>query len=146
MKLSKKLIVALVFVLGLTKLGSVQANQDLKPVSKEEALRILAQANLQPETGYTNSENLPSVLVFYTDWCGYCKQMIPSIERLKEDFKGKIHIRKINIEEQELAQKYRMGENAIPQVQIYSTDGKLLRNQVGYQSYERLKQEIEVFL
>jgi thioredoxin 1 len=146
MRRSKKLILALTFIVGLTSLKSAQANQDLKPVSKDEALRILAQANKQPVTGYTNSEELPSLLVFYTDWCGYCKQMIPSIERLTEDFKGKIHIRKIKLEEQELVQKYRMGENAIPHVQIYSVDGKLLRNQVGYQSYEKLKQEIEVFL
>jgi thioredoxin 1 len=143
----KKLILLLAFITGLTSIRSVNANENLKPVSKEEALRILAQANMQPESGYTNPDNLPSVLVFYTDWCGYCKQMIPSIKRLEEDFKGKIHVKKINLEaEHDFAKKYRMGENAVPHLQIYSAEGKLLRNQVGYQSYERIKQEIEVFL
>jgi thioredoxin 1 len=147
MRCSKKLILSLAFITVLTSLRSAYANENLKPVSKEEALSILARVNMQPESGYTNSEKLPSVLVFYTDWCGYCRQMIPSIKRLEEEFNGKIHLKKVNLDqEQDFAKKYRMGENAVPHLQIYSAEGKLLRNQIGYQSYERLKQEVEVFL
>jgi thioredoxin len=42
--------------------------------------------------------NKPIVIDFYADWCGPCKAMYPTMERLSEEFLEKIDFYKINVD------------------------------------------------
>ncbi len=39
------------------------------------------------------------VLDFWAEWCGPCKFMEPIIDELEKEFKGKVEIEKINVDE-----------------------------------------------
>lgn len=59
--------------------------------------------------------NVPCIIDFYADWCGPCKKLAPTVEQVAKDYKGKINVYKVNVdEEQELASAF--GIQGIPAV------------------------------
>ena len=54
-------------------------------------------------------QGTPFVLDFYADWCGPCQSLLPTVEKLAEEYEGKVEILKVNVDEQrELAQKFKV--------------------------------------
>lgn len=79
---------------------------------------------------------------FYADWCGPCKMMAPIVEKIAEDFLGKVKVCKINIDEaNEIAEKY--GIMSIPTFIVFK-NGKIENTVIGMQSEQELKQIIEL--
>lgn len=42
----------------------------------------------------------PFILDFYADWCGPCQTLLPTVEKLAEEYKDTVEILKVNIDEQ----------------------------------------------
>jgi thioredoxin 1 len=75
-----------------------------------------------------NSE-LPVVVDFWAPWCGPCKMVAPILDKLAEEYAGKVVIAKVNTdEEQQYAMEY--GVQGIPTM-IFVNGGKLIHRQVG---------------
>jgi putative thioredoxin len=61
------------------------------------------------------STNIPVVVDFWAPWCGPCKQLSPTLDKLAREYGGKIQLVKINVDEnQELATQMRV--QSIPMV------------------------------
>jgi len=43
----------------------------------------------------------PFVLDFYADWCGPCQTLLPIVEKLADEYKDKVEILKVNIDNQQ---------------------------------------------
>ncbi len=72
---------------------------------------------------------MPTIVDFWAEWCGPCKQIGPILEEISEEKKELINIIKINIDENpETPQKY--GVRGIPTL-IFFKDGKLIDIKVG---------------
>lgn len=66
---------------------------------------------------------------FWAEWCGPCKSLMPRIEQLAKDRKGKIKICKFDIDEEtEVPSKY--GVQSIPTLIIFQ-DGKEIARKIG---------------
>ena len=72
----------------------------------------------------------PIALVdFWADWCGPCKMLGPTIEKLGESYDGKALIGKVNVDDEpELAQRF--GVMSIPTV-IFFRNGEEIDRRVG---------------
>jgi len=65
----------------------------------------------------------PCLIDFYADWCGPCKMVAPILEKLQDEYSGKLNIYKVNTEEQrELASMF--GIQSIPSLLFVPKDGK----------------------
>lgn len=66
---------------------------------------------------------IPTVIDFYADWCAPCKMVAPVLEKLAEEYKGKLNIYKIDTEtEQQLAGMF--GIRSIPAILFIPVDEK----------------------
>jgi thioredoxin len=67
--------------------------------------------------------DLPCLIDFYADWCGPCKMVAPVLEELSKEYEGKIHIYKVDTEDQqELAAAF--GIRSIPSLLFCPKDGQ----------------------
>jgi thioredoxin len=79
--------------------------------------------NWEKNQDWTYEGDLPCIIDFYADWCQPCKMVAPILEELSEEFAGKIHVYKVNTEqEQELAAAF--GIRSIPSMLFVPMDDK----------------------
>ena len=73
--------------------------------------------------------DIPVFVDFYADWCGPCKMMSPVIDKLAEEFAGRIKVGKVNVDENgDLAVKY--GIMSIPNM-VFFKNGEVVDRIVG---------------
>lgn len=77
---------------------------------------------------------------FYADWCGPCKALHPTLEKVATEFDGKAEIAKINVDNnRELSAKF--GVRSIPAL-LYFKNGELVNQQAGLQSATTITQNL----
>jgi len=80
--------------------------------------------------------DIPVIVDFHASWCGPCKLLGPRIEKVINNYEGKVHLAKVDIDEnQELALEY--GVSAVPSV-IAVGDAKAINKFVGLQEEARI--------
>ncbi len=79
--------------------------------------------NYETSKEWAYSGSLPAIIDFYADWCGPCKMVGPVLDQLSKDYEGKIHVYKVNTEEeQELSAAF--GIQSIPTILFVPLSGK----------------------
>lgn len=87
---------------------------------------------------------LPVVVDFWAPWCGPCKMVAPTLEKLADEYAGKLVIAKVNTDENpEWAMKF--GVQGIPTM-LFVSDGNVLHQQVGALPEPFLREMVDTFL
>jgi thioredoxin 1 len=88
--------------------------------------------------------NIPVVVDFWAPWCGPCRMVAPVLDKLAEEYSGKLMVAKVNTDENpEWAGKY--GVQGIPTM-LFIANGKLIHQQVGAVPESYLRDMVEEFL
>lgn len=81
---------------------------------------------------------VPVLVDFYADWCGPCRSLAPTLDRLAKEFSGKARIVKVNVdEERQLAGQFNV--NSIPAL-FFVAGGKVVGQTAGAASESTLRQ------
>ena len=85
-----------------------------------------------------NNNNL--IVDCWADWCGPCRMLSPIIDRLAEDYAGKVSVAKMDVDENQ-AEVQRFKIMAIPTV-LFFRDGQLVDQMIGVSPKEEIEDKI----
>ena len=110
-------------------------------------LKSFGELSVDPEIAFTN--NKPTFLEFYAEWCEVCKEMAPKVSALKDEYENEINFVFLNVDNQKWEYYIRKFDvNGIPQVNLFDREGNLNSTFIGKQeeftireSINRLKRE-----
>lgn len=88
--------------------------------------------------------SIPVIVDFWAPWCGPCKMVAPTLDKLAKEFDGKILIAKVNTDENpEWMMKY--GIQGIPTM-LFVSGGKIVHRQVGALPERMLRDVVAQFM
>jgi thioredoxin 1 len=71
----------------------------------------------------------PVLIDFWASWCGPCRMLSPTISEIAEEYKDKVKVGKVNVDEEgELAAMFRV--SSIPLL-VVMKNGKVVNSAVG---------------
>ena len=109
----------------------VKAAKDTKAITDAELEALLAQHSVV-------------ILDFFAPWCGPCIKMMPTVEKLSEEYKGKVLFVKVDADaNRAIMTKYHIDE--IPTFLIFKKGTQQMRA-IGYQEESALKKLFTQYL
>jgi thioredoxin len=87
---------------------------------------------------------LPVIVDFWAPWCGPCRMVAPTLDKIAKEQDGKLIVAKVNTDENnQWAMKY--GVQGIPTM-LFIANGKVVHKQVGVLPEKILKDLVGQFL
>ena len=88
----------------------------------------------------TVNSSTPVLVDFWAPWCGPCRMVAPSVDKLAQEFQGRAVVGKLNVDENpQTAQRY--GIQGIPALLIFK-NGQVIDRLVGAQPFPVLQQHL----
>ena len=104
-------------------------------------LKSFGELSVDPEIAFTN--NKPTFLEFYAEWCEVCKEMAPQVSAFKDEYEEDINFVFLNVDNQKWSnyiQKFAV--NGIPQVNLFDKKGNLISTFIGKQDEMKIRKSI----
>ena len=118
---------SILFAMILMMAGLTATAQENKTESKVKHLTYSEFKKLvwdfeKNQNTFVYKGKLPAIVDFYADWCGPCRRVAPIMEKLAEEYDGKLLVYKVNVDhEKQLAAAFQV--KSIPMVLFIPTEG-----------------------
>ncbi len=105
-------------------------------------LKSFGELSVKPEIAFSNDK--PTFLEFYAEWCEVCKEMAPKVSSLKEEYEKDINFVFLNVDNQRWDNYIRKFEvNGIPQINLFDRKGTLKSTFIGKQEEVKIRDYID---
>ncbi len=105
-------------------------------------LKKFGEISIDPEIAFTN--NKPTFLEFYAEWCEVCKEMAPKLADIKDEYEKDINFVFLNVDNPKWEKYIRnLNVNGIPQVNLFDKDGNLESTFIGRQEEKTIKESLD---
>ena len=127
----KKTILIAIAILAFGFAANAQEKKEeskVKHLTYTEFLKKVWDFEKDPNT-FNYKGKLPAIIDFYADWCGPCRRVAPIMEKLAEEYDGKLLVYKVNVDQEKgLSTAFQV--KSIPTVLFIPMEGQPLM-QVG---------------
>ena len=105
-------------------------------------LKNFGETSIEPEIAFTN--NKPTFLEFYAEWCEVCKEMAPKVADIRDEYEKDINFVFLNVDNPKWEKYIRnFNVNGIPQVNLFDQNANLEVTFIGKQQEETIKKSLE---
>ncbi|MGD0621671.1 MAG: thioredoxin [Thermacetogeniaceae bacterium] len=98
----------------------------------------LTDANFSAETG---KATLPVMVDFWAGWCGPCQMMAPVLEKVAEDYSGRLTVGKLNVDENQ-ATAIKFNVMSIPTLIVFK-NGEEKTRITGFRPQEEINRLLD---
>ena len=105
-------------------------------------LKNFGELSMDPEIAFTN--NKPTFLEFYAEWCEVCKEMAPKVADIKDEYEKDINFVFLNVDNPK-SEKYikKFNVNGIPQLNLFDEKANLKFTFIGKQEEKNIKDSLK---
>ena len=105
-------------------------------------LKNFGEFSIEPEIAFTN--NKPTFLEFYAEWCEVCKEMAPKVSEIKEEYEKDINFVFLNVDNPKWEKYIRnFNVNGIPQVNLFDEEANLKVTFIGKQQEKTIRESLD---
>ncbi|MCQ2191998.1 MAG: thioredoxin [Paludibacteraceae bacterium] len=112
----------------------------IKELNDDEFKKLVGSPKSNKEWNFVSDK--PILVDFYATWCGPCKMMAPNIEKVAQNYAGKLTVYKVDVEKAERTAAT-FGISSIPTLLFVNPKTGQLSAKSGYQDYSDLKGHIK---
>ena len=104
-------------------------------------IKSFGELSVDPEIAFTN--NKPTFLEFYAEWCEVCKEMAPQVSAFKDEYEKDFNFVFLNVDNKKWDQYIKKFDvNGIPQVNLFDKKGNLISTFIGKQDEMKIRKSI----